>query len=155
MPGDLEIPFAILAIRFDLGSAADAEIFGFFYYQDHVPSPGEPRKLFTWDLLNGRCCQVTLRGSEAQIDALLRVAAVSSGWSFEDKTGIAECIRLAREQAVPFGFDNLEEPTGGGLPIEVPLRLRQDVDEITNRLENLGDELELTLHPDFLPQSAR
>lgn len=89
--------------------------------------------------------QFTPRGSAYQIENLLRVAAVSSGWSFDNRFGIAECIRVAKEGELPFSFDNVEEPSGRGLPIQGPLCLAQDENEIARRLEDLRDELELSV----------
>ncbi len=145
------IPLALLATGFDL-RGSDAEINGFLYFSGSVPDAGAARAQFTWHLLSGQCCQFVLRGRPPQVEALLRVAAVSSGWSFTNALGIAACIQAANENCLPFGFDNLEEATGNGLPIEGEVHLAQDKMEVARRLEALRDEIELSLAPDWQPE---
>ena len=94
---------------------------------------------------------LVLRGRPPQVEALLRVAAVSSGWSFTNALGIAACIQAANENCLPFGFDNLAEATGRAL-IEGEVYLAQDEMEVVRRLEALRDEIELSLAPDWQPE---
>ncbi len=154
MAGAEDLPFALLATGFRLLRDIPSEISGFFYFSGAVPRDIVARKTFTWSLFKGECCQVVLRGSEAQVESLLRVAAVTSGWSSDNALGIDGCISAAREMNLPFCFDNLEEPSGRGLPIEGGFWLEESELEIAERLKFLRDELELTLASGWVPHAT-
>jgi len=71
-----------------------------------------------------------------------------------NKLGMDDCIRAAADAGLSFALDNLEEPTGNGLAIEAPVSLEEDETEIIRRLEQLRDELELTLAPGWSAEAA-
>lgn len=154
MNGAEDLPVAILVTRFHIPPNRPSELTGFFYFSGTVPTAKAERGLFVSDLLTGKCCQVVIKGRDTQIEELLRLAAVTSGWSFENRLGVDGCIRAAREHQLPFGFDNLEQPTGNGLPLEGPISFVEDEAEIARRLTEVRDELELTLSPDWSPRVA-
>jgi hypothetical protein len=154
MAGACHLPVAILTTGFDLRPDRASEIAGFFYFGGAVPKDVDARRLFQSDFLMGRSCQVFVRGTPPQVEELLRVAAVSSGWSLQNSLGIAECIRVSLEARMPFTLDNLEDATGRGLAIEGPISLVEDEGEIAHRLVHLADALELNLAPDWLPSDS-
>jgi hypothetical protein len=153
MAGAQDLPIAVLVTQYSFPVASPAEIRGLFYLTGCVPEGIPARAQYVGDLFAGKCCQVVIRGTSDQVEELIRLATISSGWALENEASVDEGIALSKRMQLPIGLDSVERPTGRGLPLEGEVSFAEDEAEISRRLELLRDELELTLAADWQPRS--
>jgi hypothetical protein len=141
MSDDYQVTLVMLVTEFKLAAGGPGEMFGFWYFNSsQVPAPKTPRDGFLPDLLEGRSCQLRVRGSATQIEAIVRTSAhVDARPADFSKLRMGVTVRLE-----DVGF-----PAGKSWGVNVDMRATETAEVIADKVRNRRDEVEMFLAPDW------
>ena len=131
------------------------EIFGFWYYKElGLPATKEERKSFFGDLMAERCCQVSIKGTSQQIEEIISLAFAglpeSIGNEKETQKTIVSIFDFLRENSNALHqFDDLMNPKGATLPLDVTIRVDEDFDSLKKKILSKPDVVQLRLDKDW------
>ncbi len=146
-----QIPIGMLITQVTFFPDESAEIFGFWYYKEKtLPETREERKLIGVDYGIGRCCKLRIMGSAKQIEGIL----FSSDWNPSSRDiGIRntkELVKRCRKHAaIPFEIDREDKPKGIAIPMDLVIRVKQDLASVLRKLCSGYNKISLDLAPDW------
>jgi hypothetical protein len=146
-----QIPIGMLITEVTFLPDDSAELFGFWYYKEKtLPETRKERQLLLADCAIGRCRQLKLIGSAKQIEDIL----LSSEWnpSLKDTWILStkELVEQAKmHRSIPIELDRVDKPKGIGIPMNLFIRSREDMDSVLRKLRSGEDEITLGLAPDW------
>jgi hypothetical protein len=141
------IPIGMLLAEVTFFPDDSAELFGFWYYKETtLPETRQEKKMFPVDLAMGRRCRLRLIGSSQQIEDILLSAEWNPGVNESWPPTIQKVIEKGKEyKFTSFGFDNLSRPKGILIAMNLPVRVREDMNSVIQRLRSGGDEVTLQI----------
>ena len=124
-----------------------SELFGFWYFgDDNLPATLLEKRAFFSDLMNGRCCQLSLTGSLDQIWEIIELSGQATG-KLPPYLNLVDAVAEYGSIRVP--FEELLEPSDTSLHLTFPACLTDGYDDIVGKVTNRGDVVELTIEPEW------
>jgi len=146
-----QVPIGMLITEVTFLPDGSAELFGVWYYKEKtIPETREERRLLNLDLAVGRCCKLRLVGSAAQVEDIL----LSADWNPSQKDIWIRCPKELVEQcrnhpAIPIELDRLDKPKGIAIPMNIVVRVKEDLDSILRKLHSGRKEISLEIAADW------
>ena len=146
-----QIPIGILITQVTFFPDDSAELFGFWYYKEKtLPETREERRLLWMDFGIGRCCKLRLTGTGKQIEEIL----LSSDWnpSLRDILipSTKELVEQCRKHpAIPIELDRMDKAKGIAIPLNLSVRIRQDMKTVIRDLHSEKNEMALDIAHDW------
>jgi hypothetical protein len=140
-----ELVIGMIAAYACFSENGQSELFGFWYYKEMgLPASREEKRAFFHDLMIGRCCQLSLKGSIDQIRHILEL----SEEGVREMPSYSELHEgLTLHGAIRVTFDDLAAPEGTSLELNIPVRVTDTTETVIQKVKSCRDVVELELEP--------
>lgn len=143
----MRVPLGMLVTSAKYIEDDTAEMFGFWYYKEmHVPSTVEEKKKLFWDLLNGRCVPLRVKGTFQQI---LDLIMQSDKYSKAEEEEVRQFKILADGMETNAGkriaFENLVRFEGTSLSLDADCEVNVTIESIRERIYHDRRTVELKI----------
>jgi len=140
---DRDVPIGMLAAYARFSRDEQSEIFGFWYFQEMgLPSTREAKRAFFHDLMTGRCCQLSLKGSMDQILEIIE-ASGQGGGKMPPYSSLVDALK--QHSTISVTFDDLMEAKGTSLELNLFVRLTEPMESIVAKVKNRRDVVDLEI----------
>lgn len=144
---DHDLPIGMLAMYARFAKASKSELFGFWYFGEMgIPSTKNEKKSFHNDLMAGRCCQLSLKGSLDQIWEIVSLTA--QGQSFLPPYARLQ-EALTKHSPISVTFDDLVEAEGTSLEMNISPRLTESMESILAKFNSSRNVIELEIEHEW------
>ena len=140
---DRDVPIGMLAAYARFSRDEQSEIFGFWYFQEMgLPSTREAKRAFFHDLMTGRCCQLSLKGSMDQILEIIE-ASGQGGGKMPPYSSLVDALK--QHSTISVTFDDLMEAKGTSLELNLFVLLTDPMESIVAKVKNRRDVVDLEI----------
>jgi len=140
---DREVPIGMLAMYASFTRDNQSELFGFWYFQElDPPSTVKEKQSFFHDMMTGRCCQLSLKGSLDQIWDIIEVSGQGKPF-MPPYTGLQDTLKL--HSPICVNFDDLAESQGTSLVLSIMPRVTESMETVVSKINNRRDVVELEI----------
>jgi hypothetical protein len=142
---DNDVPIGMLAMYARFERDTLSELFGFWYFQEAaLPSTKTERQAFFHDMMIGRCCQLSLKGS---LDQIWEIIELSGQGKYQMPTYSELEDALKQHSPICVTFDDLAEAEGTSLELKMLARVTESLESVVSKINSRRDVVELDIEP--------